>query len=287
MVSWLETLTTLIHTSNNWPIKSFEWETDKGLYKDCPAQSRSKGSWFQTGERKVRSTLDLKLLTTFDMVLLLWMESLRSAFTSTEKEQPALEEIKHTTVLPLPDAKEPSSVPAQAVFQPILPPEPPPSPPKPKFSDEDVAHVLEEILEDALKELSAPVIQSVSEYISNALSESSIVSDQLLADLVLNFSRNVAEEEIKAEIERVKEEKRRKAEEARKIQERERLLSLETQSQCVRLINDVVRENVQKVCKRELHLSNFLLEALGRKGCTSVPLVRHLGGSVHRCSDGH
>ncbi|CAJ0961507.1 unnamed protein product [Ranitomeya imitator] len=52
MVSWLETLTTLIHTSNNWPIKSFERETDKGLYKDCPAQSRSKGSWFQTGERK-------------------------------------------------------------------------------------------------------------------------------------------------------------------------------------------------------------------------------------------
>ncbi|XP_077128544.1 germinal-center associated nuclear protein-like [Ranitomeya variabilis] len=167
-------------------------------------------------------------------------------------EQLALEEIKPPTVLPLPDAKEPSSVPAQAVFQPILPPEPPQSPPKPKFSDEDVAHVLEEILEDALKELSAPVIQSVSEYISNALSESSIVSDKLLADLVQNFSRNVAEEEIKAEIERVKEEKRRKAEEARRIQERERLLSLETQSQCVRLINDVVRENVQKICKREL-----------------------------------
>ncbi|CAJ0921286.1 unnamed protein product [Ranitomeya imitator] len=52
MVSWLETLTTLIHTSNNWPIKSFEREPDKGLYKDCPAESRSKGSWFQTGERK-------------------------------------------------------------------------------------------------------------------------------------------------------------------------------------------------------------------------------------------
>ncbi|XP_073433623.1 germinal-center associated nuclear protein [Dendrobates tinctorius] len=167
-------------------------------------------------------------------------------------EQPALEEVEHTPVLPLSDAKEPSSVPAQAVLQPILPPEPPPSPPKPKFSDEDVAHVLEEILDDALKELSAPVIQSVSEYISNALSESSIVSDQLLADLILNFSRNIAEEEIKAEIERVKEEKRKKAEEARRIQERERLLSLETQSQCAHLINDVVRENVQKICKREL-----------------------------------
>ncbi|XP_073502867.1 germinal-center associated nuclear protein [Phyllobates terribilis] len=167
-------------------------------------------------------------------------------------EKPALEEIKCTTVLSLPDAKESSSVPAQAVFLPILPPEPPPSPPKPKFNDEDVAHVLEDILEDAVKELSAPVIQSVTEYISTALGESSIVADQLLADLVLNFSRNVAEEEIKAEIERVKEEKRRKAEETRRIQERERLLSLETQSQCADLINDVVRENVQKICKKEL-----------------------------------
>ncbi|KAM4012785.1 germinal-center associated nuclear protein-like [Anomaloglossus baeobatrachus] len=148
-------------------------------------------------------------------------------------EKPALEEAKRPAVLPMPDAKESSSVPAQAVFQPILPPEPPPSPPKPKFSEEDVAYVLDDVLEDAMKELSAPVIQSVSEYISAALGESSIVADQLLADVVLNLSRNVAEEEIKAEIGRVKEEKRRKAEEERRIQERERLLSLEAQSQCV------------------------------------------------------
>ncbi|KAM4012056.1 LOW QUALITY PROTEIN: germinal-center associated nuclear protein-like [Anomaloglossus baeobatrachus] len=167
-------------------------------------------------------------------------------------EKPALEETKRPAVLPMPDAKESSSVPAQAVFQPILPPEPPPSPPKPKFSEEDVAYVLDDVLEDAMKELSAPVIQSVSEYISAALGESSIVADQLLADLVLNLSRNVAEEEIKAEIGRVKEEKRRKAEEERRIQERERLLSLEAQSQCVNLINDVVQENIQKICKKEL-----------------------------------
>lgn len=168
-------------------------------------------------------------------------------------EKPASEEVsmKRTIVL-LPDAKETCSVPAQAVFQPILPPEPPPSPPKPRFSEEDLAYFAEDILEDVMKQLSAPVIESVSAYVSAALGESSIVSDQLLAEVALNLSRKIADEEIKAEAERVREEKRKKEEEARRIQERERFLFLESQSQCDDMIKEVVTENICKISKREL-----------------------------------
>ncbi|XP_075685674.1 germinal-center associated nuclear protein [Rhinoderma darwinii] len=168
-------------------------------------------------------------------------------------EKSASEEISNKrTVVVLPGAKESCSVPAQAVFQPIMPPEPPPSPPKPRFSEEDVTEVLGDILDDAVKQLSAPVIQSVEAYISAALRESSAVVDQLLADIVLDLSRKIAEEEIKAETERVKEKKRRKAEEVRRIRERERLLSLESQSQCDDLISEVVIENICKISLEEL-----------------------------------
>lgn len=143
-------------------------------------------------------------------------------------------------------------MPAQAVFQPILPPVPPPSPPKPRFSEEDLAYVVEDIVEDTMKQLSAPVIESVAVYISTALGESSIVSDQLLAEVVLNLSRKIADDEIKAETERVKEEKRRKAEEARRIQERERFLSLESQTRCDDLIREVITENICKISTEEL-----------------------------------
>ncbi|XP_069839185.1 germinal-center associated nuclear protein isoform X2 [Dendropsophus ebraccatus] len=169
----------------------------------------------------------------------------------TEKHTPEEVSNKRAIVL-VPEAKEVGAVPAQAVFQPILPPEPPPSPPKPKFSDKDVADVFEDILEETVKQLSAPYVDNVAAYVSAALGESSVVSDQLLAEAVVNLSRTIAEDEIKAEIERVKEEKRRKAEEARRIQERERFLSLESQSQCHDLINEVITENIHKISKEEL-----------------------------------
>ncbi|XP_071977632.1 germinal-center associated nuclear protein isoform X1 [Engystomops pustulosus] len=171
--------------------------------------------------------------------------------TAAEKLTPDEGSVKRTIVV-LPDDKEPSSVPPQAVFQPIMPPEPPPSPPKPKFSEEDVAAVLDDIVEEAVQQLSAPVIQSVTEYITSTLRVSSIVADQLLAEVVMNLSRTYAEEEIKAEAERVQEEKRRKAEEARRIQERERLLSLESRSQCDNLLNEVITECIHLISKEEL-----------------------------------
>ncbi|XP_056392365.1 germinal-center associated nuclear protein [Hyla sarda] len=176
---------------------------------------------------------------------------LRALPEPTEKPAPVEASTKCNVVL-LPEAKESCSVPAQAVFQPILPPEPTPSPPKPRFTDEDVADVLEDIMEEAVKQLSAPVIESATVYISTALRESSVVSDQLLEETVLNLSGTIAEEEIKAETERVKEEKRRKAEEARRIQEREKFLSQESQSQCNDLINEVISENIHKISKEEL-----------------------------------
>ncbi|CAI9534174.1 unnamed protein product [Staurois parvus] len=159
--------------------------------------------------------------------------------------------IKPTIVL-LKDNQESPSIPSQSVFQPIVPPEVPPSPPKPAFTDEDVAAVLHDIVEDTVKEFSVNISQTGAAYISAALGESSVVADQLLADVILDMSSTITKEEVKAETERVLEEKRRKAEEARRIQEWEQLLSEISQCECESLLKIVLQENVQKISREEL-----------------------------------
>ncbi|KAG9477438.1 hypothetical protein GDO78_002699 [Eleutherodactylus coqui] len=199
----------------------------------------------------------------------------------TEKPTPAEEVSIKPNIALQPDAKETCSVPAEAVFQPIMPPELPPSPPKPRFSDEDVADVLDDILDETLKQLSVPIMEDMTSYISAALGESNVVADQLLAEVALTLSRKIAEEEIKAETERVKEEKRKKAEEARRIQERERLLSLESQAQCSRLINEVITENIRKIAKEELQKAVQLDHNNRIVRCSQSVCDRH----VHRFVD--
>ncbi|XP_018420104.1 PREDICTED: germinal-center associated nuclear protein [Nanorana parkeri] len=159
--------------------------------------------------------------------------------------------IKRTIVF-LQDNQESSSIPSQSVFQPIVPPEAPPSPPKPTFTDEDVAVVLNDIVEDTVREFSVDIGQIGAAYVSAALGESSLVADKLLALMVLDMSNTIAKEELKAETEKVLAEKRRKAEEARQIQEREQWLSEISQSECNNLLNIVLQENIQKISHEEL-----------------------------------
>nr|DBA19919.1 TPA: hypothetical protein GDO54_015675 [Pyxicephalus adspersus] len=158
---------------------------------------------------------------------------------------------KRTIVL-LQENQESSSIPSQSVFQPIVPPEVPPSPPKPTFRDEDVAAVLNIIVEEVVKEFTIDVSHSGAAYITAALGESSLVADRLLAAVILDISNTVSKEEVKAETERVLEEKRRKAEEARQIREREKLLSEISQSEFDNLLKVVLKENIQKVSSEEL-----------------------------------
>ncbi|XP_063787906.1 germinal-center associated nuclear protein [Pseudophryne corroboree] len=176
--------------------------------------------------------------------------------TGTDKPEtniPAPEEmpVKQATVL-LPDTRESSSVFAQSVLQPPMAPSHPPSPPKPTFTDEDVAAVMEDIVEDTVREFSADLGQAGAAYISAVLGESSLAADKLLGDVIMDFSSKIAVDEVKAETERVKEEKRRKAEEARLILEKERMLSMVSQSQCEDLLNEVITEGIYKISSEEL-----------------------------------
>ncbi|XP_040213533.1 germinal-center associated nuclear protein [Rana temporaria] len=159
--------------------------------------------------------------------------------------------IKRTIVL-LKDDQESSSIPCQSVFQPIVPPEVPPSPPKPAFTDVDVAAVLLDIVEETVKEFSVEIGQTGAAYISAALGESSLVADRLLAEVILDLSSTITKEEMKAQTERVLEEKRRKAEEARRIHEREQLLSEISQYECDSLLKIVLQENIKKISSEEL-----------------------------------
>ncbi|KAM5153155.1 germinal-center associated nuclear protein [Mantella aurantiaca] len=170
-----------------------------------------------------------------------------------EVKDSVLEErpMKRTIVL-LQDNQESSSIPSQSVFQPIVPPEAPPSPPKPAFTDEDVAAVLNDVVEETMKELSVDVSQTGAAYVSAALGESSLVADRILADVTLDMSSIITKEVVKAETERVMQEKQRKAEEARRIREREQLLSEISQSECDNLLKIVLQENIQKISREEL-----------------------------------
>ncbi|XP_053554866.1 germinal-center associated nuclear protein [Bombina bombina] len=173
--------------------------------------------------------------------------------------EPEIQINKQTAVL-LPDAKEPSPFASQSVFQPIMPPvikapsppKRPPSPPKPLYCDEDIAAVVEGVVDELVREHSAELGQSGAAFVSSALRESSNFTDGLLTDVISDILRQVAGEELRAEVERVKAELRRKSEEAKVKLERERLLSMLSQSLCQELMKEVLSQSIYDVTSAEL-----------------------------------
>ncbi|KAM4697864.1 germinal-center associated nuclear protein [Rhinophrynus dorsalis] len=158
-----------------------------------------------------------------------------------------------------PVAPEPTLFPEQSVFQPIVqpeqppsPPKPPPSPPKPLYSDEDVVAVLENLIEDIVKEYSCELGQTGAAYISTAQEQSSAIADLLFTDVISEFSHKVVVEEVRAETDRVKEEKRRKEEAARLKLEREKLLAGISLAHCKDLLKEVLTESIYSVSSEEL-----------------------------------
>ncbi|XP_075463507.1 germinal-center associated nuclear protein isoform X2 [Ascaphus truei] len=159
--------------------------------------------------------------------------------------------IKRTIVL-LPDTQESSPVAAQSVFQPIMLPQRPPSPPKPFFTDEDVVSVMEGLVEDMVREHSAELSRAGFAYVNAALGVSSLLTAELLTDVISEISLSVADKEVRAEKKRVEEEKRRRAEEARLKQERELILARISQTLCIELTEEVLSESVRDVSSTEL-----------------------------------
>ncbi|KAM8934138.1 germinal-center associated nuclear protein [Pelodytes ibericus] len=165
----------------------------------------------------------------------------------SEPEEPIINQNVFT-----PPPQEPSSVPLQTVFKPIFPPELPRSPPKPLYSDQDIAAVLEHLIEETVREQNVDLSRAAVDYIRWAMRESSLLTESLLTNVTSQFIQTIARDVVQTEIALVQEEKRRKAEEARLKQEREELLAYISQTQCINLLTEVLNENIHDVANKEL-----------------------------------
>ncbi|XP_055071228.2 germinal-center associated nuclear protein [Misgurnus anguillicaudatus] len=108
---------------------------------------------------------------------------------------------------------------SQLIFQPITtlqPAQPPPPPPKPAYTDQDIMAVVDSVLNDVLDVEVSNVTRAAADYVSAAIS----VADNELETIVSEVNKQMLEEistsEIKAEKDRIAEEKRRMEEIRRK-----------------------------------------------------------------------
>ncbi|XP_038604886.1 germinal-center associated nuclear protein [Tachyglossus aculeatus] len=160
------------------------------------------------------------------------------------------------TPVPLPGllTHGPGSLPPvpPSLFQPVVvPPELPPPQPRPIYTDQDIARVVEELVEDVLKKDCEEISRTGAGYASAALCVSSAVVEELVADAVADISRQITAEEMNAERKRIEEEKRR-AEEARRKLERELVITQLSQALVEDLTDIVVKECVRETSSREL-----------------------------------
>ncbi|CAH2306310.1 germinal-center associated nuclear [Pelobates cultripes] len=169
------------------------------------------------------------------------------------------------------------TVPTQTVFKPIFPPERMPSPPKPIYSDQDIAPVLEDLVEDVLKEYSMELTKAGVSYVSFAMRESSLLSDGLFTDVVSELTQKVAKEVIQMETLRVQDEKRRIEEEARLKQEREKLLTSISSSLCRDLLHNVLTKDIYSIASEGLQQAVQLDHSARIARCSQDVCDQYLG----------
>ncbi|KAJ1187895.1 hypothetical protein NDU88_004661 [Pleurodeles waltl] len=145
-------------------------------------------------------------------------------------------------------------------------PVPPAVQPKPEFTEQHISEVVEELVEESLKEHCKALSENVAAYASTALSVSSTEVNELLTAVTTEFLNSVAKEVItmekrrmEAEKHRVEEEKRkaeelkRKAEETRLKEERRHLIAQLSQELCSELAEEVVKESTVQLSSTELN----------------------------------
>ncbi|XP_063285496.1 germinal-center associated nuclear protein [Pelobates fuscus] len=169
------------------------------------------------------------------------------------------------------------TVPTQTVFKPIFPPERMPSPPKPIYSDQDIAPMLEELVEDVLKEYSMELTKAGVSYVSFATRESSLLSDGLFTDVVSELTQKVATEVFQMETLRLQDEKRRIEEEARLKQEREKLLTSISSSLCRDLLHDVLTKDIYSIASEGLQQAVQLDHSARIARCSQDVCDQYLG----------
>ncbi|XP_074045990.1 germinal-center associated nuclear protein [Macrotis lagotis] len=149
------------------------------------------------------------------------------------------------TSAPIPSLAAPSSL-----FQPIGQPEPPPKP-RPSYTDMDIVGVVEDLVQDVLRDCCEEIGRAGAAYTAAALGVSKIATEELLAGVTVDVLKQVATEEVNRERERIKAEEKR-AEEQRRRRERERLLAQLSQVLAAELVDLVVAECVCQVTSQEL-----------------------------------
>ncbi|XP_017702757.1 PREDICTED: germinal-center associated nuclear protein [Rhinopithecus bieti] len=153
--------------------------------------------------------------------------------------------------VPLPPvlALTPSAAPS--LFQLSVQPEPPPPEPVPMYSDEDLAQVVDELIQEALQRDCEEVGSAGAAYAAAALGVSNAAVEDLLTAATTGILRHIAAEEVSKERER-REQERQRAEEERLKQERELVLSELSQGLAVELMEHVMMEFVRETCSQEL-----------------------------------
>lgn len=138
--------------------------------------------------------------------------------------------------------------------------------PKPEFTEQHISEVVEELVEDSLKEHCKVLSEDGAAYASAALSVSNTEVNELFTTVTNEFLHGVAKEvimvekrHVEAEKRRAEEEKRRaeeekrKAEEARLKQERRHLIKQLSQELCSELAEEVVKESTVQLSSSELN----------------------------------
>ncbi|XP_060088057.1 germinal-center associated nuclear protein [Heteronotia binoei] len=160
----------------------------------------------------------------------------------------------HPPPLALPLQPAPLPCAAVSAFQPLpQPAAPPPPPPKPRpaYCDTDIVGVVEELVHDVLEAECREVGAAGAAYMQAARWMSDSTANELMSEVMLEALRKIASNTLNAERERFEEEKRR-AEEQRRKQEREKFITLLSQSLGAEFTEEVVKEIVGEVSAKEL-----------------------------------
>ncbi|XP_057553938.1 germinal-center associated nuclear protein isoform X2 [Hippopotamus amphibius kiboko] len=153
----------------------------------------------------------------------------------------------HLPALPLSVAPSLFQPPVQPPVQPeLLAPKP-----VPVYSDEDLAQVVDELIQEVLQRDCEEVGAAGAAFAATALGVSNIAMEELLTAATMGILRHIATEEVTKERER-KEEERRRAEEERLKQERELVLTQLGQELASELTELVLTECVRETCSQEL-----------------------------------
>ncbi|KAJ8012892.1 hypothetical protein DPEC_G00047600 [Dallia pectoralis] len=134
--------------------------------------------------------------------------------------------------------------------QPIRPPSPPPKP-EHIYSDEDILGELDCLVEELLEADARALARAGADYAVFALRESSGHMEAVVSEVVGQMLREVSAAEVRAEQERLANEKR-KIDEARRMQEREVFIAEFSEHLCSEISQEVLTECIQDTAASEI-----------------------------------